>query len=131
MIRTFALLAVAAGLWFGVAAGRAGPVEGSLGASVEVGHGQPWKATLKFRGGVRACAIAWARQPRGAPVSVEVRDAKDKVIGRDNPREAAGKDDAPGSDIATVIWYPPRDGEYTILVRTYGDKAAETWIAIK
>ena len=62
--------------------------------------------------------LAFASREDGANIEVTIRDAKGNVIAQD---KAAG-------NVAAVMWYPPRNGDYAIEVRSLDNR---TKIVIK
>jgi hypothetical protein len=75
---------------------------------------------IKFRGQERACVILIGE--RDTPLWLTVRDAKGSLVARD-----AGR----GSDDRAVIWYPPRDGAYTIVVQNPAETPNHYFMAIR
>jgi hypothetical protein len=156
MTRAFVLFLAAAAVCSRL---HAGPVGGPTGNYVEVGaaasltlsqgtptgkratgrRGGPLGNYLKFkgsqlvefRGGQRACVIVLGDHNPIAPLEIEIRDEKGKLVGRDEPAAGVSDPKAKGNDVGAVIWYPPRDGYYTITVKNLGEQYNECWIAIK
>jgi len=65
------------------------------------------------------------------PVILEIRDEKGNLVGRDTPAAGVSDPEAKGNDVCAVIWYPPRDGYYTITVKNTGHDFNDCYIAIK
>ena len=120
--------------------GEAGPVLENLGFKVPV---QPEAAVTldkgkrslgeraKFKGGQRACVIVAGSHKPVVPLVLEIRDDKGTLVARDEPGKGVSADDAPGNDLCAVIWYPPRDGYYSITIKNPGEKVNPCWVAIK
>ena len=58
-------------------------------------------------------------------VHVTVHDAKKNLVAEDKGREM------PVGDMAAVIWYPPREGEYTIVIRASDTRKADYFVVIR
>jgi hypothetical protein len=121
---------------------KAGPVEGSVVGYHKLEEGEVFPRKVMFKGGQRACVIILGDRKPIVPLSLEVHDDKNNPIGKDEPSKAdLENQQTPGNDFRAVIWYPPRDGEYTITIRNRGryspedrDKGlnySKCWIAIR
>jgi hypothetical protein len=87
--------------------GQASPLAGRPAPSERRVEANTRTAILKneiFKGGERACVIVEGDHKPVINLVLEVRDAENKLVARDNA----------GGDICAVIWYPPRTGAYTI-----------------
>jgi hypothetical protein len=97
----------------------AGPIKGiesmhfvlpgnARGESDEPG-GQPGekRITERFAGGERACVIVRGDHKPVEDLIIEVYDENKNLV---------TKDDGKG-DYAVVVWYPPQDGDYTIVLK--------------
>ncbi len=96
-----------------------GPVDGPKTNEVRVdlaqgagGEVQPAKYRFKstFRGGERACIIAYGDHKPVVEMAVTVYDETGKV------KIAENVGSADSMDFVAVIWYPPRDTKYVIEV---------------
>lgn len=67
----------------------------------------------EFQGGQRVCIIFEGDHDPVEDLIVTVLDAKGRVVAREDR----------GGDLGAVIWYPPEDGKYTIVVKNTG----KTW----
>lgn len=74
-----------------------------------------------FRGGRRACVIALGTHVPGVAFEIQVFDAQNQLVARD----------APGHDFCFAQWFPPRDGEYRIVVRNLSSKQVGSWLVFK
>jgi hypothetical protein len=84
---------------------------------VELEGGSAAKQNEKFRGGERACVIARGQ----SDVGLAVYDDKDRLV---------VKDEGPGRYVA-VIWYPPRDAVYKIMVHNLAEETNKIWLSLK
>ena len=100
-----------------------GPVGGGMLEKVEK---SPWKVTMKFRGGEKATVLARAGSPDSkAKLHLTISDANGKTI-----VEAAGKN-PPSAGMVAVFWYPPRDGDYHIELKTADNEPTTCYVTIK
>jgi hypothetical protein len=122
---TFALFATAL-VAFAVLtpASLSSPIEGAVARKLDV-PAQGLIIPMQFRGGQRASVQVVGDHKSGGIVHVAVKDAKDNLIAEDKGREL------PVGDLAAVIWYPPRDGEYRITIRNLDNRAAKYFVAIR
>jgi hypothetical protein len=114
--------------------GKGAPVEGPSGASRIVPAGTGTKDNITepgslqyqkaFRAGERACVIVIGDHDPIVDVEVKVYDAKDNLVAQDR-----GKDPAP--DFVAVMWYPPREQTYRIVVNSYGSVENKCYVAFK
>ncbi len=101
------------------------PIGGSWQAHKKIEGKEAWSQTRAFRGGERAAVLAIGdHQDPSVRVQIAVFDAKGVLIAEDKGSE-------PASDYAGLVWYPPRDGDYRIVVRHSGVDANKVYIAIK
>jgi hypothetical protein len=117
-----------------VAVGSGAPLEGPSGATKRVPQGRPGEGgkfepgTLEFSkdfaAGQRACVIAVGDHKPVVDVEIQVYDSKQNLIAQDKGQE-------PAKDFAAVIWYPPTQENYRIVVLSYGKEYNEVYIAIK
>ena len=107
MIRTILAICGALGLLVGSIAVHAAPQEGMKGFQEKVSGGSTGTFKETFKGGQRACVIVVGDHQPVVPLELKVEDAKGNLIGEDK----GGRE-----DLRAVIWYPPRDGEYTISI---------------
>ena len=73
-----------------------------------------------YRGGQRACVIVAAQTGADVRLKIDVYDAKKELTATTEQ-----------SEIAAVVWYPPRDGQYKIRVQNRGAVSAMCSIAWK
>jgi hypothetical protein len=112
----------------------AGPIDGprTFGLTVPAGRqGQGGdilpgrqRVQLDCRGGARACVVAVGDHKPAVEMGIAVFDEAGKKITED-----AGSGEAP--DFVAVIWYPPRDGKYTVEVRSKGLEHNEVTVSVK
>ncbi|MSQ93461.1 MAG: hypothetical protein EXR98_02770 [Gemmataceae bacterium] len=115
------MFALAAVVPFGVGA----PTIGSWSDYVEVGS-QSWTTTKSFRGGERACVLVIGDHKEEVQLEVTIHDvAKGTTVAADKTANKLV------GDYVGVIWYPPRDGDYRIDVRSSGGSLNKCYIAIK
>ncbi len=148
MARALGLVLLCVGLLAAAGPGRAGSFRGPWGGYVRV----PARTTLvldkkapvpgmrevlpalgdhlKFRAGQRACVILVGDHDPVVPMVVEIRDAGGKVVARDEPGKASAKASEKGNDVCAVIWYPPRDGYYSIAITNPAKDYNKCWLAI-
>jgi hypothetical protein len=74
-----------------------------------------------FRGGARACVIARGKHKQEMAFDIQVIDENNKLIVHE----------APGHDFCSAIWYPPRDGDYTIVIHNLSQEKVDTWLVFK
>ena len=102
--------------------GVGSPIDGTTSQSARLTD-DTWTTKRLFRGGERACVLAIGSQRDPGKLQVTVHDEKGNVVAE----ERAG--DSLSGNIVAVMWYPPRDGEYRISVRSPG--ASDCYVAIK
>ncbi len=66
--------------------------------------------TETFRGGQRACVILEGDHDPDVRLGLVIFDQNRQIVAQDDN----------GTDFAAAIWYPPRDGAYTIQIKNYG-----------
>jgi hypothetical protein len=107
-----------------VPVGDSSPLGGTSSTDkAEVGAA-PWTATRTFRGGERACVLAFSR--KHDPVvnlHLIVSDAKGNVVAEDQAHNNLV------GDYVGVVWYPARTGEYKIELRS--PQPTQCYVAIK
>jgi hypothetical protein len=141
MIRFLGLCLVGGGLLLATQLGKAGLMEGSFRQNnvrvqkqgklvIDKGPQSLGKRAL-FKGGERACVIVMGDHKPVAPLILEIRDDKGNVVGKDEPAAGTEKTDTPGNDLAAVIWYPPRDGYYSIIIMNPAPEYNDCWLVIK
>ena len=114
------LFALAAVVPIGVSA----PTIGSWSDSVDV-TAQAFTTTKTFRGGERACVLVIGDHKEAAPLEVTVFDAQGATVASDKTANKLV------GDFVGVIWYPPRDGDYRIEVRSPSGALNKCYVAIK
>src|SRR4051812_15247170 len=121
MKRFGALLVLAATVVFWARASQASPVQGVLGKYDKVGGGGTYTEKITFKGGQRACVVVAGDHEPIVPVSLEIYDKNGLVTKDDHdPSNDTGEKGRLGNDICAAIWYPPRDAEYTIVIKNFG-----------
>jgi hypothetical protein len=85
---------------------QASPLDGMRGFRDKVDGGTIKTFKVSYKGGERACVIVVGDHQPVVRLGLKVEDAHGKLVGEDSS----------GRDICAVIWYPPRDGQYTISV---------------
>ena len=110
------------------------PVDGTSWAHREVGAGtvsdgkvtEPGVLELSktFVAGQRACVIVIGDHKPVVDVEVKVYDPRNNLVAQDR-----GQDPAP--DFVAVMWYPPRQERYRIVIHSYGKEYNKCSIAIK
>jgi hypothetical protein len=90
-----------------------------------------WSRTERFKGGERACVVVMGDHKPIVPITLVVTDARGQVVAREVSAKHAGDKHVLGDDVAAVVWYPPRDGEYTITVRNHGEEYNDCWIVFR
>jgi hypothetical protein len=106
MIRHLGFLVVVASLFVSAVSGQASPVKGGMVKQAKIPGGQLASIREIFKGGERACVIVVGDHRPVVPLLLKVEDAQGNLVGEDKN----------GGDFCTVIWYPPRDGEYRISI---------------
>jgi hypothetical protein len=100
-----------------------GPTNGGVLEKIEK---SPWKVTFKFRAGEKATVLARAASPESkTKLAVTVFDMAGKVI-----VEATGKN-PPSASMVAVYWYPPREAEYQIEVKSADNEPTVCYVTIK
>jgi hypothetical protein len=84
---------------------------------------------LRFRGGERACVIVMGDHDPVMSITVEVYELRSLESGKDG--KPVARADSGRGDLVSVIWYPPRDEEYVIIVYTDGRVYNDCYISIK
>lgn len=101
------------------------PIGGSWQAHKKIEPKEVWSQSRTFRGGERAAVLAIGDHDEpGVHLHVAVFDAKGGLIAEDKGTELA-------SDYVGLVWYPPRDGDYRIVVRHSGADTNKIYVAIK
>lgn len=75
-----------------------------------------------FKGGERACVIALASSgddDQTHTLTLKVYDPQDNEVGTDRGERTA------------VIWYPPRDADYRVEIRTTASDIGRCYVAVK
>ncbi len=106
MMRAFLMLCGVLMLLAGGFAVQAAPLEGMKSFREKVPGGSIKTYKVSYKAGERACVIVIGDHQPVVHLGLKVEDARGTLVG----------DDSNGRDICAVIWYPPRDGEYTISV---------------
>jgi hypothetical protein len=122
------LILVALALLAFVPIGTTAPVGGawSSGERVNVEPSRPWSKVMTFRAGERAAVLALGDHKPVVRLHVSVYDvARNQLVAEEK------MDSEKSGDLAGVVWYPPRDGDYRIEVRHDGNSANKLYIAIK
>ncbi len=78
-----------------------------------------------FKGGERASIVAVGDHEPIVPVGIRILDKNGDLVAQDL---GAGEKTA---DFAGVVWYPPRDGVYTIVILNFGVEYNIVSIAVK
>ncbi len=97
--------------------GRSSPTEGHSYQRIVIGN-PPAVEKKTYKGGERASVIVWSQD--STPARLSVYDSAGKLVGRDV-----------GQVGLTVIWYPPRDGEYKIVTESLTNKEGRGYVAYK
>jgi hypothetical protein len=133
MRRAFGLVGLAV-LMF-VPLSRGGPIEGSSWSEQNISAGavaeggkvtEPGAAgTIKtFAAGRRACVVVVGDHDPVVDLEVKVYDSKGNLVAQDR-----GQD--PARDYVAVMWYPPRQEQYRIMIHSYGAAYNKCSVAIK
>ncbi|HZZ80474.1 MAG TPA: PPC domain-containing protein [Gemmataceae bacterium] len=122
-MRTLAMSACV-GLLALLSAAHASPVGGAFAKQIKQKE-EVWKDTKIFRGGERASVQVVGKLPDLANMHLAVFDAKGVLIAEDNG------DIDPNGNFMSVSWYPPRDGTYTIEIRTTSSNGLLCYVTIK
>jgi hypothetical protein len=104
--------------------GSTGPLEGYWsGDKIKIDAGNPgrWEEKFAFAGGERACIIVKGDHDPVVDIGIVVKDANGKVVAKDHGR----------GDFAAVVWYPPEDGVYTVVVTNPNDQYNNCHVAIR
>lgn len=104
--------------------GVAGPVEGVTAGFFDI-PAEGLTVTKRFRGGERASVQVKGDHKSPTIVHITVHDAKNNLVAEDKGREL------PVGDMASVIWYPPREAEYRVTVRVSEARKADYFIVIR
>jgi hypothetical protein len=114
--------------------GAGAPVEGPswsyklVGAGAAGPGGTITPGTLEFSklfaAGQRACVIVIGDHDPIVDVEVEVYDSRNKLVARDRGQE-------PAQDFVAVMWYPPRQETYRIVINSYGKVENKCSVAIR
>jgi hypothetical protein len=105
--------------------GHARPLDGVYARQTDV-PADGLTMTKRFRSGERASVQAvHTEKKQKTTVHIAVYDSKDNLVAEDTGR------DPPSSDMVAVIWYPPRDAEYRIVIRNMERAAARYFVSIR
>ncbi len=85
---------------------------------------------LKFKGGERACVIAMGDHNPVQPISLEVYERRVFEDKSKKPTPVATADSG-NSDLVAVMWYPPRDAEYVVVIATHGNVYNVCYVSVK
>ena len=112
-----------------VTPGLGGPVDGSSWAKYQIPGGtgsEPGthKLTRIFVAGQRACVIVIGDHKPVVDVEVKIYDSKKQLV-------AERRGTRPAQDFVAVMWYPPRQESYDIVINSYGTIENICSIAIK
>jgi hypothetical protein len=122
---------LAVGAFACVRLGDASPVKGTIAVSRRLDGSEALPVTVRFKGGQRACVVVMGDHKPVVPITVEVRDDKGNVVALDEPAKGTERSSTPGNDVCAVIWYPPRDADYTITIHNHGEEWNKCWIAVR
>ena len=103
---------------------RSAPIDGVYAKKVEI-PAEGLKITKRFRGGERASAQVAGDHKDAVTVHILIHDAQGALVAEDKGKAH------PVADMAAVIWYPPRDGEYKVTIRTSAGRAVKYYVAIR
>jgi hypothetical protein len=115
---------------------RSGPVDGTSWAKVQVPGGSgtisggsasepgTWSLSRTFAAGQRACVIAIGDHEPIVDVEIKVYDSKNELVVKRRGAE-------PAPDFVMVVWYPPRQENYRIVINSYGKIDNVVSVAIK
>lgn len=105
--------------------GNSSPTEVCRTTKPEI-DGKGWTTSEKFKGGERACVLAFQSEHKTINLHLIVYDAKtNEIVGEDKSNTKFV------GDYVGVVWYPPRTGEYKIEVRQSGTEKVKCYVAIK
>ncbi len=104
--------------------GRSAPIDGVVARKFEV-PSEGLTMTKRFRGGERASVQVIGDHKSASVVHIAVHDDKKNLVAEDKGREL------PIADIAAVLWYPPRDGDYRITISNLDSRPAKYFVAIR
>ena len=100
------------------------PLDGVYARETDV-PAEGWKITKRFRGGERASVqVTHVAEKRPTTVQITIHDDQGNIVAEDKGRGPAG-------DVVAVIWYPPRDADYRIVVRNTEAAAVPYFVAIR
>ena len=97
------------------------PVNGGRSMRERIGPSAEMTIVERFRGGARACVIVQGDHDPIVDVDVHIFDEKGKLVAKDDS----------GGDLVAVIWYPPRDGNYTIRIKNHGTIENICYVSLK
>jgi hypothetical protein len=101
--------------------GNSSPLTGSFVEKPTVGP-EPWSITKTFKGGERAGVLAvGGRAKDSIQIQLAVYDAKGALV----------VEDKGSGGTASVIWYPPRTGEYKVELTSPSKAAVKCYVAFK
>lgn len=104
--------------------GVGSPTRGTESFVGQVVGADGWTDTRHYRGGERASVLVIGDHKEVPQLEVTVYDAKGAVVATDKTSNRLV------SDMVGVVWFPPRDGDYRIVVRN-PDSPNKCYIAIK
>jgi hypothetical protein len=93
--------------------GQSAPLNGSRAFSKKISGQDEYEFSDVFQGGQRACVLVKGDHKPPVDLKLTVHDGEGKLVGQDV------------GDFAAVIWYPPRDGTYTIRIFNPGYEPPE------
>lgn len=110
------------------------PIDGTSWAPRDIGEGtesggkitEPGSQAIRkvFAAGQRACVIVIGDHKPVVDLEIKVYDAKKNLVAYDRGQE-------PAQDFVAVMWYPPREERYEIVINSYGKVHNECSVAIK
>ncbi len=103
--------------------GDGAPITGVFAKDVEIGP-EPWKQVKRFRGGERAAVLVAGKGKMPPPIQLTVYDDSGKVV-------AEEKGQNPSGFMVAVVWYPARDADYRLEIRTLDSRVNKCFVTIK
>lgn len=97
------------------------PIGGPRSTRDKVGELSERTIVERFKGGERACVIVRGDHRPVVDLELHVSDDKGRLVAKDTA----------GGDLLAVVWYPPRDGNYTIKIVNHGKEYNDCYVVLK
>jgi hypothetical protein len=129
-LKWLAMLVGLAGLAALTDFGSAAPVKGPISGYQKIEAGSKLRFALTYKGGERACVIVKGDRDPPVNLTISVFELKEDPATKRTAETLVAKDDL-GTDLCSVIWYPPRTGPYAVEISSDSPVWNKIWLAVK